>query len=153
MAATAFLPAMMVSRLFQVQIVSILSISSLVATAYILIFIPNTNGAAGSGQARTTGTAAFSKNGPLERYLSTLNGGLSFLLSLSAYSVKGKHGVHEGFWLLCLLPFGRSYALQARRRYANIVLVVFFIIMLARQLMLSVDIDELEKLKYGYKGA
>ncbi len=31
--------------------------------------------------------------------------------------------------------------------------VSFTIIMLARKLMLSVDVDELEDLKYGYKGA
>lgn len=31
--------------------------------------------------------------------------------------------------------------------------VSFTAIMLARRLMLSVDIDELEKLKYEYKGA
>ena len=31
--------------------------------------------------------------------------------------------------------------------------VSFTVVMLARQLMLSVDIDELEDLKYEYKGA
>ena len=35
---------------------------------------------------------------------------------------------------------------------ADPAIACFSIIMLARRLMLSVDVGELEKLKYGYKG-
>ena len=36
---------------------------------------------------------------------------------------------------------------------ADMLLVSFTVIILARRLMLSVDVDELEGLRYGYKGA
>ena len=36
---------------------------------------------------------------------------------------------------------------------ADAVIVVFSIVVVARRVMISVDITELEDLKYGYKGA
>ncbi|KAL9129092.1 MAG: hypothetical protein Q9217_002364 [Psora testacea] len=128
-AAAAFAPALLASRLFQVKLVCLFSMTSLVASAYILAFVPNTKYDAGDGLLSRLERLAHSKREPLQQYLSLLNGGLSLLLSFSAYSLKGKHGVHEGFWLLCFLP-----------------VAVFSIIMLARRLMLSVDVGELEKL-------
>ena len=46
--------------------------------------------------------------GPLHQYLSYLNAGLSLLLGLYAIGFRGRNGVHDGFWMLCLLP-GRKH--------------------------------------------
>ncbi|KAL9636337.1 MAG: hypothetical protein Q9164_002883 [Protoblastenia rupestris] len=135
-AATTFIPALLMSPLFQVKLICLFSMTSLIATAYILVFVPNTKDSAGDGPYSTQILSADPKLGPLKQYLSFLNGGLSLLLSLNAYPLKGKSGVHEGFWVLCFLP-----------------IVILSINTLARRLMLSLDIGELEKLKYGYKGA
>ena len=61
--------------------------------------------------------------------------------------------MHDGFWVLCLLPVGRWCLSRKCRCSLTDHAVSFIVIMLARQLMLSVDIDELEDLKYEYKGA
>ena len=44
--------------------------------------------------------------GPIQRYIDYLNGGLSCLICLNALTLRGREGVHEGFWLLCILPLG-----------------------------------------------
>ena len=65
-----------------------------------------------------------------------------------------RKGVHDGFWILCLLPAGKPLALFIRFLKVNFrPVVVLCVIMYARRVMLSVDIEELENLKYDYKGA
>ncbi|MCJ1299374.1 hypothetical protein MMC08_002166 [Hypocenomyce scalaris] len=130
----AFLPAIMTSASLHPKFVSLLAITSLLSTAYILVFIP-------SQRPPEPGSKRPMRHlepvpGPLHQYLSYLNAGLSLLLGLYAIGFRGRNGVHDGFWMLCLLPG-----------------LVFSIIVVARRVMLSVDVSELEGLKYGYKGA
>lgn len=83
-----------------------------------------------------------------------MNGGLSLLLGLNAYSFMGKLGVQEGFHVLCLLPLGEYSRLLSNAQAAKLnPPAVFSLVLLAMHLMLSVDVGDLEKLKYGYKGA
>ena len=92
------------SRLLQVKLISILSMTSLVATAYILIFIPNSRPVSSK---KPMGHRQSSQElGPVKKYIEYLNGGLSALIALNAVGLRDKRGVHEGFWLLCFLPVG-----------------------------------------------
>ncbi len=83
----------------------LLSISSLVCTAYSLIFIPNTKPEP-LNRKKKVKSIFHPQAGPIRQYISHLNGGLSMLILLNAPSLKDKQGVHEGFWLLCILPAG-----------------------------------------------
>ena len=139
------------SRLLKARIISLLSMTSLIATAYTLIFVPNTRPA--SSKKASFRRQLATEPGPVNQYIGYLNGGLSLLIVLNAISFKDKGGVHEGFWLLCFLPFGEHFGTFKGVFSADSLPVSFSIIMLARRLMLSVDVDELEDLKYGYKGA
>lgn len=74
--------------------------TSLIMTAYAVIFVPRAMFQSIKSSPKLHDTFS----GPLEMYIHPLNGSLSLLLSVNAYLLKGKSGVHEGFWLLCLLP-------------------------------------------------
>ncbi|KAL8645064.1 MAG: hypothetical protein Q9210_006915, partial [Variospora velana] len=129
--ATIFLPTLMTSPSPQMRLISLLAISSLLCTAYILFLLPN-----GKPANVRMNPATFDGQGPIRRYLTYLNGGLGILVGLNAFRFRSQDGVHDGFWLFCVLPSA-----------------VFFIVFLARRTMFSVDIEGLEKLKYPYKGA
>ena len=139
------------SRIISVKLISLLSMSSLMMTAYILIFIPNTR--TNDGKVETSQQKLQSESSPVRKYIGYLNGGLSILIAIDGFGFKGKKGVHEGFWLLCFLPAGRSPLFDHSVHRADCLAVSFSVIVLARRLMLSVDVSELEKLKYPYKGA
>ena len=94
------------SRLLSVKVISILSMSSLVATAYILIFIPTAR--SDEGRIEQPRTQPQLRASPVQKYIGYLNGTLSILIAFNAIGFKGKRGVHEGFWLLCILPLGES---------------------------------------------
>lgn len=94
------------SRLLQVKLISLLSMTSLIATAYILVFVPNTRAESPERARSRREVQSKPEQGPVHKYISYLNGGLSLLIALNAMSFKDKQGVHEGFWLLCLLPVG-----------------------------------------------
>ncbi|MCJ1315164.1 hypothetical protein MMC15_000480 [Xylographa vitiligo] len=130
-----FLPAIATSSLYQVKFLSFICISSLLATGYILVFVSFNQPNNRNGKPRDLDRFEPAK-GPVARCLPYLDGALSFLLALNAVGWRGRRGVHPGFWILCLQPA-----------------FVFSIIVAAKKIMLEVDIDELEALKYGYKGA
>ncbi|MCJ1431915.1 hypothetical protein MMC27_001271 [Xylographa pallens] len=130
-----FLPAIATSSLYQVKFLSFICISSLLATGYILVFISFNEPKNRSGEPQDPDRFE-PATGPVAQYLPYLNGVLSFLLALNAVGWRGRGGVHLGFWILCLQPA-----------------FVFSIIVAAKKIMLEVDINELEDLKYGYKGA
>lgn len=145
------MPTLIMSGVLQAKLVSLLCMTSLITTAYILAFVPNTRPESPNGADSKRHLEP--ESGPVHQYISYLNGALSLLCALNSITFKDKQGVHDGFWLLCLLPVGtwplsREMAVQPNRR-----VVSFVVIMLARRLMLSVDVGELEKLRYGYKGA
>lgn len=107
-----FLPALITTHLFQARVLCLLSMSSLMCTAYILLFIPKNNSdAANRNHTQEILQPAL---GPIRRYLGHLNGGLSMLILLNMFSLKGKRGVHEGFWLLCILPAGEQQSFLRR---------------------------------------
>jgi len=90
--------------LIAAKLISLLSMSSLIATAYILVFVPNTR--ANKSNSEEPRKQLQSERGPIHKYISHLNGGLSLLIATNAFGFRDKRGVHEGFWLLCLLPVG-----------------------------------------------
>ena len=150
-----YIPALIISRVVQAKLVSLLCMTSLIATAYILTFVPNTrpNTSPKSPNRVRSKRQLEPESGPVHQYISYLNGALSLLCALNSITFRDKRGVHDGFWLLCLLPVGRWPLTRDIAVRPNRYAVSFTIIMLARRLMLSVDVNELENLKYGYKGA
>lgn len=100
-----FMPALMTSPLWRAKLISLLSMTSLLTTAYILIFLPNPKPEpAGRRQNASKMTHVEPEPGPIHRYLSYMNGGLSLLITISATTFKSKPGVHGNFWVLCILP-------------------------------------------------
>lgn len=100
--ATVFLPTLMTSPSPQTRLNSLLAISSLLCTAYILFLLPN-----GKPANVRMNSATFDGQGPIRRYLTYLNGGLSILVGLNAFRFRSKEGVHDGFWIFCVLPSGK----------------------------------------------
>ncbi|KAK2750220.1 hypothetical protein FQN55_002365 [Onygenales sp. PD_40] len=115
------------------RLLCLLSIGSLLSTAYIMKYFrlekPDRKG-------KRPMRDIEAENGPLKRHLGPVNAAIGGLLLVAAYLFKDPSNKSDVFWLLCLVPGS-----------------VFSIIMAARKLMVSVDIKELEVLKYDYKGA
>lgn len=88
-----------------------LSVSSLIATAYILIFIPNIQSEPSNSE-QPSQVSRF-RDGPIRQYINFLNGALAVLIVINVPTLMIKQGVHEGFWMLCLLPF-REWELLSR---------------------------------------
>lgn len=149
-AAMAFVPVLFVSQPLQAKLICLLSISSLICTAYILIFIPNSR--AEPANHKQPMTISQSTTGPIHRYISYLNGGLSILILLNALKFKNQQGVHESFWVLCIVPSGEP-KLRMRQHSSSYGIVVLLIIVTVKRLMRAVDLSELEALRYEYKGA
>ena len=63
-----------------------------------------------------------------------------------------KQDIHEGFWLLCLLPISLSEERNCRG-YAHRNAGIFIMIEVVRRVISSAHVEELEKLRYGYRGA
>ena len=80
--------------------------TSLVATAYILVAVPNVKPE--SSKDEKDKRQPRPDHGPVKKYIAQLNAGLSFFVCLNALAFKDKKGVHEGFWVLLLLPLGMS---------------------------------------------
>lgn len=82
--AMAYVPALIMSRLIQARLISLLCMTSLVATAYILAFVPNT-------RPKLPNRVKVKRHvepdsGPVHQYISYLNGALSLLCALNAIS-------------------------------------------------------------------
>ena len=92
---------------------------------------------------------------PVNQYLPYLNSVLSAVIALNALTVSSKKGVHDGFWLLCLVPACKPRLITTIkvRALTGVLAVVLLVTIYAKRVMLSVDVDELESLKYPYKGA
>lgn len=97
MSATVFLPTLTTSPYPQMRLISLLAISSLLCTAYVLFFLPLDKPAEVSS----------TREGPIRQYIGYLNGGLSIVVGLNAFHFGGEKSVHDGFWLSCLLPSGK----------------------------------------------
>ncbi|KAI9678168.1 MAG: hypothetical protein M1817_006113 [Caeruleum heppii] len=109
-------------------LLAMLSITSLLSTAYIMRFIPIGAGdVKGKKPMRSNLDVWTAQGGPVEIYLPWLNGAVCALLLLGSLSQK-KAGHSE--WMMWTVPSAG-----------------------ARLTLKSVDVGELERLKYGYKGA
>ncbi|KAE9978001.1 hypothetical protein EG328_007217 [Venturia inaequalis] len=112
---------------------TLLSITSLSLTTYALHLLPTRS----QTQKTTPDTTRYSSEiGPLKKYLDHLNAGLSVVLLLFALRAKQKGEGAEEELYLSLLPG-----------------VVFLVVYVARGQLRPVDVGELERLRYGYKGA
>jgi hypothetical protein len=114
-----------------------LAITSLLGTAYAVYIIPSK--ASEVKKPPTLATATLGRrsqieDGPLRKYIDHLNAGICVILALQAIRAKSK-GLLDETWL-AVLPCG-----------------VFLLLFLVRTQLKPVDIAELEKLRYGYKGA
>ncbi|KAL1872168.1 hypothetical protein Plec18167_006771 [Paecilomyces lecythidis] len=116
------------------RFISLLSTVSLLASAYIMRYIPHPKpDPKGKRPVRNLGHVDLVKE-----HLVAINAGVCALVTLLAYVTD--YGSRAGYagvpWALGLVPG-----------------VVFGIVCIARKLMLSVDVGQLENLKYDYKGA
>lgn len=143
---------------YSLVLLCLLSITSLLSTAYSAHFIPIPK----SSSERMKSTSMQSmmvENGPAERYLPYLNGAICLLLFFAAWAQKGATNVtnqSNHFWIWCLVPGGMHASLTATAAvlvWLTGLLVIFTFYHLGRRAMLDVDIGELERLKYDYKGA
>ena len=98
----AYVPSLLMFSSIQAKLLSILSITSLISTAYMLLFIPNVRPRASKRKRRSPRVER--EPSLIDQYLGYLNGGLSFLIALNAWTIQEKKGVHDLFWTLCLLP-------------------------------------------------
>ncbi|EEH37068.2 hypothetical protein PAAG_07486 [Paracoccidioides lutzii Pb01] len=113
----------------------LLSIASLFSTAYIMRYlrIERTDR---KGKRPLRDIEA--EQGPLivRQYLSPANTFICAVLSVTAYVLQSQPYAEDMFWIFCLVPG-----------------IVFLLVWVSRNIMLSVDIKELEGLRYEYKGA
>ncbi|KEF55964.1 uncharacterized protein A1O9_07544 [Exophiala aquamarina CBS 119918] len=137
-----------------VTLACLLSITSLLATAYIMYMIP-TGAALFTNPVRPRldlSAVALRRRGrqidlpdffggadsPLTQYLPYLNTFLSVLLALLALGFRGKSGVPDGIWAFFLLPG-----------------MVFAIVLVVRASINDIQkgLTELQGMRYDYKGA
>lgn len=116
-----------------------LAITSLVCSAYATYLLPSRASDIKTKRPPTLATLGRAsrvgeEEGPLKRYLNHLNAGICVVLALQAVRAKSRGQIDE-VWL-AVLPS-----------------LVFLLLFLARTMLKPVDVAELEKLRYGYKGA
>ena len=114
-----------------------MAITSLLSTAYTMWFIPVETGKRGAGKGRFP-VQNLDESGPVEKYLPYLNPVVSGLLCVFAWALSRKQNAPKGLWLIMLLPA-----------------VMLLIVTVAMRSMVEIEtsISELNRLKYGYKGA
>jgi len=106
-AALYYVPTLFTFPTLRVTIVSLSSIASLTMTGYVLLSVP-------SRWSGSSGRAGPANPTPLKQYIIYLNGGFSLLLALNSFSFVGEADVQEGFYVLCLLPFGQYFSVLRR---------------------------------------
>ncbi|OJD16450.1 hypothetical protein AJ78_03391 [Emergomyces pasteurianus Ep9510] len=117
------------------RLLCLLSVTSLFSTAYIMKYFrlerPDPKG-------KRPIRDIEAELGPLivRQHLSTTNTAICAVLSIAAYFAKDQTDQGDIFWALCLVPG-----------------VIFLFVWISRRIMMSVDIRELEGLRYEYKGA
>lgn len=125
------------------RLLALLSITSLACTAYLLHFlppgktgIPVIDGRNAGPQGKQREALKIDGRGPLLRYLPYLNLSLGGILLLLPLVAGGKSADIPHSQLLSYLP-----------------LAIYLFTLLVKIVMGSVDVEELEALKYNYKGA
>ncbi|TKA78175.1 hypothetical protein B0A55_03904 [Friedmanniomyces simplex] len=115
----------------QQRLIALLSLSSVLCTAYILHFMPLR---APERKGKTAMYKLDAMSGPVEQYLAYLNAALAALLLLVA-SLSWRRGAHENAW---------RESLPA---------IIFGLTMFVRQQLAPLDLEDLQKAKYQLKGA
>jgi len=126
------------SRLRSTPLLCLLAITSLVASAYTMKFIPPYS-ASSPGRAQLARPALFvDSDSPVQTLLPWLNLAIAVLLLLASFAVRNRASAPETLWLFLMLPA-----------------VMLGVIMVARKSMSDIQagIGELEGKKYDYKGA
>ncbi|KAF8458885.1 hypothetical protein BGX38DRAFT_1138466 [Terfezia claveryi] len=123
-------------------LVSFLVLSSLGITVYTVKFIPVLGGDTSLGAEGEGDMGIRGGGGPIEKFLPVLNGVLAVVVGLGTYVQKSKG---DG------IANGREMRLEAWAGYLP--LVVYTMSIIVRYAMTPIDLSELEKTKYKYKGA
>lgn len=151
LAALYFFTAIFTSTSARKRLLALLSLSSLVSTAYILHFLPiRTPGRKGK---RPVYQVEAEKS-PVERHILRLDAGLAGLIFLSALA-SWRRGATEDAWKEAL-PGSMSYIPVVNHFGAVTDLtreVIFLLTMFVRQQLAPVDLEELQKARYELKGA
>ncbi|KAK3722791.1 hypothetical protein LTR37_002363 [Vermiconidia calcicola] len=113
------------------RLIALLSTSSMICTAYILHFQPIK---ARDRKGKRPMYRVEADNGPVEKYLVYLNAALAGLL-LVASALSWRRGLGEDAW---------REALPA---------IIFSLMMFVRQQLAPLDLEELQKARYDFKGA
>lgn len=126
------------------RLLSLLSLSSLLSTAWILHFLPiQTPGRKGRRMEKS----------PVERYILRLDAGLAGLIFLSALA-SWRRGAVEDAWKEALPGGMLLCGLESDLVVADFMLVVIFLLtMFVRQQLAPIDLEELQKARYELKGA
>ena len=105
-ACLAFVPPLLTSPSFLAKFISLLAITSLLASAYTLLYIPLPSKQTQDPKVKRPmrDLEPEPELGPLKRYLIPLNGALSVLVSLNATRFRDRPVVPGGFWLFCYVP-------------------------------------------------
>ncbi|KAI1616406.1 hypothetical protein EDD36DRAFT_134533 [Exophiala viscosa] len=126
----------------------LLSITSLASSSYIMLFVPTSPSQSPSVAERSAppnsrAEAArrkftLSDQSPINQYLPYLNASIDALLFLASMAYRSRTNVPGGLWLFLLLPA-----------------VMFAMVFMARRSIneISRGLDELQGLRYEYKGA
>lgn len=133
-----YLPFHPSSSLASLPLLSLLALTSLLASAYTVRFIP-LHPSSTPGPLQLARPALFiDADSPVQTLLPWLNLAIAILLLLASYAVKGRASAPEVLWLFLWLPA-----------------VMLGVVSFARKSMMDVleGIGELEGKRYGYKGA
>jgi hypothetical protein len=103
---TIYLPSIIKSSAWGARITAIMCMTSCLMTAYILVFIPNKK--PNGSESRQRLAMMNEDPRPLHVALPYLNIALSILVALNGYLWRDRKGVHDGFWIICLLPAGTA---------------------------------------------
>ncbi|EME44776.1 hypothetical protein DOTSEDRAFT_88811 [Dothistroma septosporum NZE10] len=131
LAALFFLTTLIIATSARQRLIALLSVSSLASTAYILHFQPIE---APDKKGKRPVYQVEAGKGPVEKYLVWLNAGLAGLLLIAAV-VSWRRGMGEEAWRQALPG------------------VVFGLTMFVRQQLAPVDLEELQRARYEFKGA
>ena len=145
-ACLLFVPSLFAARSSRMTLLSFLSISSLLATAGILLVLPI------GSRASQRRPPLDGPLGPVPTYLPYLDGGLALLIAWSGLYARRSPSMDEGFWLLSLVPGGLGFPSVRDSLMLTFVIVVLITVMAARRFLVEVDPSELKGLRYSLKG-
>lgn len=130
------------------RLIASLSLSSLLCTGYILHFMPIE---APDRKGKRPVYQVDAGKTPVEKYLIWLNAALAGVLLLAA-AVSWRKGVKQDAWREAL-PASESNRTLSHLHALTNVAVIFGLTMSVRQQLAPLDLEELQKAKYEYKGA